>query len=215
MKKAFYTLILIFTFCFTLTGCSFLDFGNDSNYNNNNDNNSSDNTDNKTSTNYQYYNLTETFTYDELSITIKDFYFQYYIVGGSYYAGDGNVWLVVDVQIDNNTTKTKYLKESSLFGSYRKYLTKIIYTNENGEEADYFSSYTYDSAFIVMYDEILAYGSISGIYAYVMPKALISKLVDNLERDLRNRHTEPLNNGLSFQFALNDADTTNFARVYL
>jgi len=178
-------MLILLSICFILTSCSL--------------------SSNENKIDYQYKGIDETFTYDEINITINSFSFNNYALSGSYYSGDDNIWLIINATLYNTSSSTKSLDE---------YTKSIIYKNENGDEAKYNSSFSLKSDFIDAHDSILAYGSINGIYCFKIPNGLASKFID-LDHDLRYEYKEPLEKGLYFQFSFNKKNEKNIVRVIL
>ncbi len=124
--------------------------------------------------NYTYCNIGEEFLYDDLKITINKFSRTGEIYSGGHYIYPGayNTWYVLDAKINNTSNQRKQL--SGLFGSIT-YFTSLIIVSENGDETRYNSTYYTNSDFIGNYEEILAHGTIAGMYLYRVPGAAYSE----------------------------------------
>lgn len=117
---------------------------------------------NKTNINYIEKNFGETFTLQDIDITVNNYAFKYFAKSGSLEAGKNKVWLIINATLYNDNTKSISLDEIA---------DKIIYTTDAGE-AKYSSKWFNYSDWINAHSIIEPFETISGMYMYQVPESI-------------------------------------------
>lgn len=133
---------------------------------------------------YTYFTFGEEIEYKDLSFKVINYEISKY-ADGYYYSGDDNYWILVKVEVTNISNNSIDLSD---------YEAHILY-GIGDNSAIYNSSYSYSDYFIQSSSDIMPFGSVSGVYAFRIPK----KIIDN-ESDKINNSQIKLNEENNFYF---------------
>lgn len=146
---------------------------------------------------YENYSIGETFTFDELEITVTDFEIESYYLLDTYRPDDGCKWAVVHVSMYNPTDSTK-----SLGDFFDKKYTEELIANE---KTKYNGSADYSDKFILSQEDIRAKDKITGIYAYQVP----DKVIDTAKLEFRFTFNKISDQNVIINVLLRDAVDTS------
>ncbi len=117
-------------------------------------------------------NFNETFTIEELDITITDYAFKRFAYRGSYEADSNKVWLIVNATICNNSTETKNLRTLSK----NTELTDNAFFIKDNKESKYNGSFLLNEVCIRAHEKIDPYETITGMFMYEVPITIAPEL---------------------------------------
>lgn len=152
--------VLMLVCCFTLSGCSLISGVDDSLDDINYGNKDSDVT-------YYEVEIGTTFTLEGIDITINDYVFKYFALKGSYEAGDNKVWVIANVKLYNNSTKTINLNNIT---------DKLIYKTDTNEEATYNSKFFMNNNWVNAHESIEAFETIEAMFMYQIPVGIAPQI---------------------------------------
>lgn len=152
---------------------------------------------------YENYSIGETFTFDELEITVTDFEIENYYLLHTYEPKDGCKWAIVHVSMYNPTDSTK-----SPGGLYDLKYADFLYANEKTKYTGsaYSGSY-YSGEFLLFQSSIRAKDKITGIYAYQVP----DEVIDTAKLEFRFTFNEISDKNVIINVLLRDAVDTSMS----
>ena len=146
---------------------------------------------------YENYAIGETFSFDELEITVTDFEIESYYLLDTYRPDAGCKWAVVHLSMYNPTDSTK-----SLGDFFNKKYMNVLIANEKTE---YNGSAGYSDKFILSQEDIRAKDKITGIYAYQVP----DEVVDTAKLEFRFTFNKISDQNVIINVLLRDAVDTS------
>ena len=120
--------------------------------------NSNTNDDNNANTNLEQYSIGETFSFDDLEITINNCKIAEYYSSPNYRAKENCKFIIVSASIYNSANNTKYLSD--------RYYESLYADNTIRYNTKWRSG---DNAFIMSYSSIIAKDTIQGAYLFEVP----------------------------------------------
>ena len=123
--------------------------------------NSNTNDDNNANTNLEQYSIGETFSFDDLEITVKNYNIVSYFSSVNYRAKENCKFIVISVSIHNSSDNTKYLADNYIGTLYANNTTRYNTQWRSGSDE-----------FIKNYSSIIAKDTIEGAYLFEIPDAI-------------------------------------------
>lgn len=150
---------------------------------------------------YENYSIGETFTFDELEITVTDFEIESYYLLHTFEPDDGCKWAIVHLSMYNPTDSTKNLGD--FFN--KKYMEELIANEKTEYTSSAYSGSYYSGEFLLFQSSIRAKDKITGIYAYQVP----DEVVDTAKLEFRFTFNKISDQDVIINVLLRDAVDTS------